>query len=569
MIDSTTTSRNGKSVVRRRRDYDYADHASEEDYQYGVLQKDDNHAENEYSSEGKTPPRAAAKLPQPKGDRYGKKEWAATRPGVKAMELEMAAIACLRDPEAMRRVKPLLDIVQLPDYHSSITVLLNLAADYLDKHGDLPDGNTLSTMCEAHAIHFPDPSGAEASEIKQLLDEAFASAAEPDYVPTCNPDYVRDIMRRYLEDQIYRDPELKQAGNGVTPDGLQLFPKLYHKLLQLRGDDNGPSLRRVGDVPKSESQLPETIVEGYSHRREVTTITAGTTEGKSWLLLYLCLCVIRGARWLGKYQCRKGRALFVDYELGDAWLSDRLRLICQHLGWGSIWKEVEVFGLRKNPRDIHQLEVELHRRNIKPRDYSIIVVDPFKDSWPDGTDPNAAGSMKAIMAKYRTLADDLETAIWVNCHPGKGDTSARSLTDLLAGSYVSNASADNFIGLFPHQEEGHVIMEARCRNLRQPENVVMRFDWPLWKLIEGLDSQSRRLSKNRNDKKREQNDKQDSERLFQILKENSAWRSRNWLQNQTGFNTQRITRLMRDLIKGGRVEEQETSRGTSEYRARD
>jgi hypothetical protein len=63
------------------------------------------------------------------------------------------------------------------------------------------------------------------------------------------------------------------------------------------------------DLPK-----PVSLVNGFLFADETTLFIARQKEGKSMLMLQLCLDVATGRQFLGRYGCSQGKVLYIDYE---------------------------------------------------------------------------------------------------------------------------------------------------------------------------------------------------------------------------------------------------------------
>lgn len=75
--------------------------------------------------------------------------------------------------------------------------------------------------------------------------------------------------------------------------------------------------------------LPEIqwIVHGLIRERGITVLAGESGSYKSWLALYLGLCVVNGQRFLARYDVRESPVIYLDDEMGKASIYQRLKLL--------------------------------------------------------------------------------------------------------------------------------------------------------------------------------------------------------------------------------------------------
>ena len=74
----------------------------------------------------------------------------------------------------------------------------------------------------------------------------------------------------------------------------------------------------VADLPK-----PPELVKGILHQGSKMVIGGGSKSFKTWTLLDLAVSVAAGVPWWG-FETTKGRALYVNFEIQDAFFRDRM-----------------------------------------------------------------------------------------------------------------------------------------------------------------------------------------------------------------------------------------------------
>ena len=79
-------------------------------------------------------------------------------------------------------------------------------------------------------------------------------------------------------------------------------------------------------------------------------------------------------------------------------------------------------------------------------------------------------------------------AAWVLVHhASKGNQAQKSVTDVGAGAGSQSRAVDCHCVLRAHEEPDHVVMESRVRSFLPPKPKVLKWEFPLWRVIEDAD----------------------------------------------------------------------------------
>jgi hypothetical protein len=225
---------------------------------------------------------------------------------------------------------------------------------------------------------------------------------------------------------------------------------------------------------------PEPIVEGMIDRGEVGLLAAPAKFGKSFFLLQMAKCVGAGKPFLGR-KTKRGWVVYVNAEVGKtAWkrrsdaVNEALKISHSQILHVSTRGNRNV-TLATLPMQIKSL---LKERNVK--DVGLIVIDPFYALVGDKMDENNADDVKRVFFDLQRLAEELNCAVMVAHHTGKGKVELRASNDHARGSSAFVGSADSFFSLVPHTEPGVVTFGGGRRNGDKPEQRHLQFLYPLW-----------------------------------------------------------------------------------------
>jgi hypothetical protein len=303
---------------------------------------------------------------------------------------------------------------------------------------------------------------------------------------------------------------------GIAPVGLsQLFI-------------NNPCLRPI-------------VIEGILRRGETMNIIAAAKVGKSFLALYLAICIANGAYWLS-HLCKQGRVLIIDNELHPETLASRIKHIADKMGIGSDYEQyIDIVNLRGRNVDIHQIEMQLAA--IAPGYYTLVLLDALYRATPDGTSENDNAAMMRIYNKLDHYASKWDCAIGVIHHSSKGDQSNKSVTDVGSGAGSISRAADTHLVIRPHEQPDLAILEAVTRSFKSPDAVSIRFEWPLWEAV--TTAPAIKKPGQSSEEKRAKDDKEADELLDKTISSNAPkFLSESQLVRSTGMGPTRVSRAI-------------------------
>ena len=209
-------------------------------------------------------------------------------------------------------------------------------------------------------------------------------------------------------------------------------------------NDDLPEIVAFSDmIDNPPEEVPE-LIHGILHVGCKMIITADSKAGKSCMAENLAICIAEGKPWMKKFQCEKGRVLYIDLELSWRAIYDRTQLIRKELEVTSKIPNLEFFPLRGYAESLEALLPKIVRR-ARSKNYSAIVIDPLYKI--QSGDENSAEALSKFCNALDRLARETGAALIITHHHPKGHAGDRKAIDRGAGSGVIARDADAIIDL--------------------------------------------------------------------------------------------------------------------------
>lgn len=159
---------------------------------------------------------------------------------------------------------------------------------------------------------------------------------------------------------------------------------------------------------------PKYIIDGLISECSVNMIAAPSKQCKSWAALSMCWSVANGTPWMGHFECNRGRVLYVDIELGENWLSQRLDDVRRRERHADGFMTISLKGdVYTSLDDLRQWLTSCH-----PNDFDLIVIDPLY-LFEQGEE-NAAETWIPIMVQLGGIQAGCSCAVVYVHHFSKG-----------------------------------------------------------------------------------------------------------------------------------------------------
>ena len=232
------------------------------------------------------------------------------------------------------------------------------------------------------------------------------------------------------------------------------------------------------------------IIYGLLREGEIIQIVAPPKVGKSWLIYYLALCVAGGRPFfLDEWGTSPGPVVLVDNELHPETIGARIPTLIDKMELHpSLKRAITVLTLRGRLKTMGLQGEDPFRRivqtiaPIKPR---LVILDSLYRIIPAGVNENDNNAMTQVMNRLDEYAAHLGNAAFAVVHHfSKGNQGFKDVTDLGRGAGAMAGAVDTHIALRQHELDDHYVLEAVARTWPPPKPVVLRRDFPIWRVTE-------------------------------------------------------------------------------------
>lgn len=366
---------------------------------------------------------------------------------------------------------------------------------------------------------------------------------------------VKAILHKHgIPARIVELPGLKEKGDIVNwlEDGgtkeklLELIAKPAHP----EPAAEKPQTRfTLGQLLAAHPELNKPVIDWLVRERETANIISVSKIGKSWLVYGLMWNIITGGHWLGRFTTEPGRVLLIDNELHKSTLAYRLKTVAKALGINidDHADALEVWPLRGNLKDIHQIGPELKQVS----GFKAIILDAKYRMIPAGSSEND----NAAETQFYNAIDhyaEITGAAFINVHHStKGSQGEKRVTDVGSGAGAQSRAADCHIVLREHEDDDTVVLEAAVRSFPPVEPVALKWEFPLWVPVNGVDTSRLKGRLSRQEERQSNKDKEGMEIIRNFLAKQGTATMRDL--RKTGISRQRLERLIGIMESRGEI----------------
>jgi hypothetical protein len=320
-------------------------------------------------------------------------------------------------------------------------------------------------------------------------------------------------------------------------------------------DGNGQPLKAPApELPPIESAaalladdtiiLPPLVIEDVLHQSLKGVLGSNSKARKTWILLDVATSVATGTPFW-KWETRKGKVLYINFEIPRAFIRSRVKRLCEHKGIRDI-SNLDIWTLRGHAAALGKLLPSLLAK-IKTGDYTLVVIDPVYKTL-GGRDENAAGDIGELCNELEQIAVETGAAVLFAAHFSKGNQSGKEAIDRIGGSGVWTRDADSIITLTKHTVEDAYTVDLILRNLPEHPPFCVKWSFPVMALAPDLDPEDLKQPGGR----RQQHGEND---LLAILPPagltTTKWQLK--AEKECGISRRTFFRLKSALEKAGRV----------------
>lgn len=213
-------------------------------------------------------------------------------------------------------------------------------------------------------------------------------------------------------------------------------------------NDDLPEIDNLWDMFEAPDETPDEVIASVLYEGGKLMITGDSKSGKTCMSQTLAVCIASGTPWLGKYQCKQGKVLYINLEIRREMLKRRFRAIFKELGikpTKSNVGNIHPWNLRGKALPLDELAKIVVRRAHYDGPYTAIVLDPVYKVQQG--DENSAEAISKFCNAMDKIAEETGACVIYDHHHPKGDAGQKKAIDRGAGSGVFARDADALIDI--------------------------------------------------------------------------------------------------------------------------
>ena len=212
--------------------------------------------------------------------------------------------------------------------------------------------------------------------------------------------------------------------------------------------DSLPEYESLADIFKDPPELPPETIRGVLRRGEKLVLTGPSKAGKSFALIQLLVALGTGSWWMGRFQCAKQRAVYINLELTKENSAVRVMDVWKALRRSSMdgVENVSIWNLRGSSvttKSMVDSIIKRHKSMANPPDF--YIVDPIYKI--QAGDENAAKDVNEMLREFDRLCKETGANLVYAHHHAKGSQYGKRALDRGSGSGVIGRDADAAIDL--------------------------------------------------------------------------------------------------------------------------
>jgi hypothetical protein len=230
---------------------------------------------------------------------------------------------------------------------------------------------------------------------------------------------------------------------------------------------------------------PPELIHGMLYCGGTMMMSGASKSMKTYTMIAAGLAVATGAEWLGQ-RCSRYPVLYLNLELQAFAMEKRVREIASAMRVDCP-ANFHVLNLRGQLVNIDAIEAQLSRllAQINP---GLVIIDPhYKISAASGVEENSNDAQGLLLYRLENTVCKRNAALMIAHHFSKGDKSQSKAIDRAAGGGALARWPDVIMTLTEHEEEGCCAAEFSLRNFAPIDAYVLKWEYPLWKYVEGAD----------------------------------------------------------------------------------
>jgi RecA-family ATPase len=252
-----------------------------------------------------------------------------------------------------------------------------------------------------------------------------------------------------------------------------------------------PPIKTFGEMLDNPPQLAYELIAGILRVGNKMIITGDSKSGKTCLTQELAVDIAEGRKWLGKFQCKQGKVLYLNFEVQEASMFERFRKIYKSIGGCTEKNNLHIWDLRGYACPLDEISGQVIAR-CREVEYAAIILDPIYKI--QGGDENSASDIANFCNEMDHIARETGASVIYNHHHAKGSQGEKKAIDRGSGSGVFARDPDAIVDLSIlsiDRETEHLVashlqshempmkMEFNLREFMSPDPINLWFSFPL------------------------------------------------------------------------------------------
>ncbi len=190
----------------------------------------------------------------------------------------------------------------------------------------------------------------------------------------------------WLEQRVLDQTLAKISSQRVV--GILTLDSLLQDIQRVEHERNcrGLKVQTAAELNQVEYPTGSPIIKGMISKGSVTLLGAASKAGKTLLSLQLAIGVGESGRWLDRFDCEKGRVLYLNFELAPVDMQTRMRRLCSAMNVKMGDLDIDFLHLRTEniteqdrrgrpllPKKFISRQIGMRCENSK---YVLVVIDP-------------------------------------------------------------------------------------------------------------------------------------------------------------------------------------------------
>ena len=200
-----------------------------------------------------------------------------------------------------------------------------------------------------------------------------------------------------------------------------------------------PPFTVLGTVLQDRPPLKPVLIDGILRQGHKMMLSGASKAGKSFALMELCIAIAEGTKWLGEYDCARGRVLYVNLELDEASCYERFYRLYEALELPMTHQEdIIIWNLRGYAMPMEEL-VPFILKRAHDQSFAAIILDPIYKIT--NGDENSAQDMGKFCNELDHLATKLHCAVIYCHHYSKGSQNLKKVQEMQIPVLIKELSA--------------------------------------------------------------------------------------------------------------------------------